>query len=269
MKPVLGTLARQLLAGVAIWSAVSAFAGGDPPTAGELIAKVVAARQTIGYRVRARLVRTTTATGQRETMQLLIKGRRDGEASKVLYQILWPAALAGQTLVIEKIAGRTSRIWLFTPPDKTADLTEAQAGEPFFGSDLSVEDLAEEFWSWPRQEIVGEETVGRNLCQVVDSHPDAGTKTGYLLVRTWIAADLSLPLRIEKFGKDGKFSKRITAEKITKQTNHRWTAANFIVEPADGRTRTALEGSHADRDLEIPAADFTIEKVKEGLRPKP
>ena len=62
MKPVLGSLARQLLAGVAIWSAVSAFAGGDPPTAGELIAKVVAARQTIGYRVRARLVRTTTAT---------------------------------------------------------------------------------------------------------------------------------------------------------------------------------------------------------------
>jgi hypothetical protein len=269
MKPALGPLARKLLAGVAVWSALSAFAVGDTPTVGELIARVVGARETIGYRVRARLVRTTTATGQRETMQLLIKGRRDGEASKVLYQILWPAALAGQTLVIEKTAGRTTRIWLFTPPDKTADLTQEQAGEPFFGSDLSVEDLAEEFWSWPKQEIVGEETVGQNLCKVVDSHPDAGTKTGYLLVRTWIAPDLALPLRIEKFGKDGKFSKRITAEKITKQTNNRWTAANFIVEPADGRTRTALEGSRADRDVEIPAADFTVEKIKEALRAKP
>lgn len=269
MKPVLGSWARQLLAGVAIWSTLSAFAKNDPSTAGELIAKVVAARQTTGYRVRARLVRTTAGTAQRDIRQLLIKGRRDGETSRVLYQILWPVALAGQTLVIEKNAGRTTRVWLFTPPNKTVDLTQEQAGVPFFGSDLTVEDLAEEFWSWPTQEIVGEETVGQHRCEILESHPSAGTTTSYSHVRTWIAPDLSLPLRIEKFGQDGQLSKRITAERVTKQKNDHWTAANFVVEPVDGRTRTALEGSHADRDLEIPVEDFTVEKIKEALRAKP
>ena len=269
MKPALGSWARQLLAGVAIWGALPAIAGNDTSTAGELIAEVVGARQTTGYRVRARLVRTTAGTAQRDIRQLLIKGRRDGEASRVLYQILWPVALAGQTLVIEKNAGQTTRVWLFTPPNETVDLTQKQAGVPFFGSDLSVEDLAEEFWSWPTQEIVGEETVGQHRCRILESRPGAGTTTSYSHVKTWIAPDLSLPLRIEKFGQDGQLSKRITAERITKQKNDHWTAANFVVEPADGRTRTALEGSHADRDLEIPVGDFTVERIKEALRAKP
>jgi hypothetical protein len=108
MKPALTRAARHLLVGIALWQAAPAFAGGDPPDAGELIAKVIEARQTTGYRVRARLVCTTSGAERRDVTQLLIKGRRDGEASKVLYQILWPKRLIGETLVIERTADRNT-----------------------------------------------------------------------------------------------------------------------------------------------------------------
>ena len=108
-----------------------------------------------------------------------------------------------------------------------------------------------------------------NRCKIIASHPGLETKTSYSLVKTWVAPDLALPLRIEKFGKDGQLIKRITAENLRKQEHDRWTATNVVVDPADGRTQTVLEGSHADRDLEIPAEDFTIEKIKEVPRARP
>jgi hypothetical protein len=269
MKPAGRNLVRPILVGVALWMAPAGFAGRDPSDAGDLIARVVAARQTIGYRVRARLVRTTAGSGQRDVKQLLIKGRRKGDDNKVLYQILWPSPLLGQTLVIEQTAGRDALAWLFTPPDHVSDLTPARTGDPFFGSDLTVEDLAEEFWHWPTQEIVGEDTVGQHRCRILESRPSADAATRYSRVRTWIAPEIALPLRVEKFGKDGRLIRRITAEKITKRKNNYWTAANVIVEPADGRTRTVLEGSHADRDIEISDEDFTVEKIKASLPSKP
>jgi Outer membrane lipoprotein-sorting protein len=269
MKSVARRLAHCILAGTLLGVAPAAFADNDPSGAGELIAQVVAARQTIGYKVRARLVRTTSGSGQRDVRQLLIKGRRKGDDSKVLYSILWPASSLGETVVIEKTAGQNSHAWRFVPPDRMATLTPEEVSGPFFGSDLSVEDLAEEFWHWPTQEIVGEDTVSHHRCKILESRPSAGTATSYSLVRTWIAPDISLPLRVEKFGPDGRLIKRITAEKITRRKNNYWTAANVIVEPADGRTRTVLEGSHADRDIEIPDEDFTVEQIKAGLHPQP
>ena len=269
MRPVRRPLARCLLAGVTFWAAPSAFAGHDPAGARELIARVLAARQTSGYRVRARLVRTTPGAEQPDVKQLLIKGRREGDDSKVLYQILWPVPLAGQTVVIEKTAGRNVHAWMFTPPDRVAPLNPLGSGDAFFGSDLTIEDLAEEFWHWPAQEIVGEDTVGQRRCKILESRPSAETATSYSLVRTWIAPDIALPLLIEEFGKDGKLAKHITAARITQRRNDDWTAANVIIEPADGRTRTVLEGSHADRDIDIPDADFTLEQIKATLRPSP
>jgi len=269
MKRVIELLARRLLIGAALWNALPAFAGSDAPNAGELITRVIEARQTAGYRVRARLVRTATGSDHRDIKQLLVKGRRDGEASKVLYQILWPRRSMGQTLVIEKSAGQSARSWIFTPPEQVTTLTQEHSGDPFFGSDLTIEDMAEEFWLWPAQEIAGEGTVDRRRCRILESRPSASTPTSYSLVRTWIAPDIALPLRIEKYGHEGQLIKRITMENIAKLKNHRWTAINVLVEPADGQTRTELEGSNADRDIDVPAEDFTVEKIKAALRPKP
>ena len=269
MKPAFPRAARHLLVGIALWTAAPARAAGNASPARELIAQVVAARQTSGYRVRARLVRTAAGSDREDVTQLLIKGRRDGDASKVLYQVLWPKRSQGETLVIEKSAGRDPRCWIFTPPDRVTVLTPERTGDRFFGSDLTIEDVAEEFWTWPTQKIIGEETVDQHRCAVLESRPAAGAATSYALVRTWIASDIALPLRIEKFGPDRRLIKRLTAERVMEQGDRHWTAGTVIVEPADGRTRTVLEGKRADRDIEIPGEEFTVEGIKTALRPKP
>lgn len=238
-------------------------------TAEQLVAKVVDARKTSGFRIRAKLIRTTPGSEIRDARQLLIKGRRDGEATKVLYQILWPTSVMGQTLVIEQSAQHKTTGFLFEPPDKVTPLTPQLMAQPFFGSDLAIEDLAEDFWHWPQQKLVGDETVGGHPCKIIEARPPTGVPSGVALVKTWIAPEIALPLRVEKFDHNGRLLKRITADKIIKQSGNRWTATTLIVEPAGSPSRTVLEGSRSDRDLDIPAEDFTLEKIKAGIRPSP
>jgi hypothetical protein len=261
-------LARLILTAAAFCAAGAASANSEPPGADALIAQVMAARRTTGYRVRARLIRTTSGSEQRDVKQLLIKGRQEGDNSKALYQILWPASLQGQTVVIEKTAGQNARAWMLTPPDRVATLAPNGPGGMFFGSDLTLEDVEEEYWHWPDQRIVGEETVGQRRCKILESRPPNGTASAYAVIRTWIAADISLPLRVEKFGRDGRLIKRISADKVARRKDNSWTAADVIVEPADGRTRTVLEGTRAERDIDVPDKDFTVEQIEALLHSK-
>ncbi len=235
-------------------------APAENSNARQLVAKVVDANKTTGFRVRAKLVVTTANPEHREVKQLLIKSRTDGKTTTTLYQILWPVESKGQSLLIERKGDSVSG-FLFEPPGTVKKLSAAMLSQPFFGSDLAIEDLAEDFWDWPSQKIVGEETLDKKLCTIVESRPPGDAASSYLVVKTWIAPDLALPLRVEKYGKNRRLVRRITADRIMK-VNDRWTAANIIVDPDGGNSRTVLEGSKSERDLDLPAADFTLEAIK-------
>ena len=163
----------------------------------------------------------------------------------MLYQVLWPAESKGQSLLIER-RGDSVTGFLFEPPGTVKKLSATLLAQPFFGSDLAIEDLAEDFWDWPSQKIVGEETIDKRLCTIVESRPPANAESSYLVVKTWIAPELALPLRVEKYGKNRRLIRRIMADRIMK-VNNRWTAANIIVDPEEiaglfwkARSRSAI-----------------------------
>lgn len=235
-------------------------APADSSNARQLVAKVIEANRTTGFRVRAKLVVTTANPEHREVKQLLIKSRTEGKTTTTLYQILWPTESKGQSLLIERTGNSVSG-FLFEPPGTVRKLSSALLAQSFFGSDLGIEDLAEDFWDWPSQKIVGEETIDKRICTIVESRPPAEAASSYLVVKTWIAPELALPLRVEKYGKDRRLVRRITADRIMK-VNNRWTAANIIVDPDGGNSRTVLEGTKSERDLDLPAAEFTLEAIK-------
>ena len=235
-------------------------APAENSSARQLVAKVVEANRTTGFRVRAKLVVTTANPEHRDVKQLLIKSRTEGRTTTMLYQVLWPAESKGQSLLIER-KGDSVTGFLFEPPGTVKKLSATLLAQPFFGSDLAIEDLAEDFWDWPSQKIVGEETIDKRLCTIVESRPPADAESSYLVVKTWIAPELALPLRIDKYGKNRRLIQRITADRIVK-VNDRWTAANIIVDPDGGNSRTVLEGSKSERDLDLPAAEFTLEAIK-------
>jgi len=253
MRP-LGILLAFLSLGLA--------ATAEGPTAEQLIAKVEAAQRTSGFRTRAKLIKTTPGSKTPEVMQLVIKGRREGESIRMLYQILWPKEAMGRALVVETSADGKVSGFLFEPPDRQVPLTPKVMSQPLFGTDVTVEDVAEAYWRWPRQKLAGEEKVSGRQCTIIESRPGAGTATAYSLVKSWIAPDIALPIMVEKFGKDGALVKRFLAAKVVKQSPGSWAAAIMVVDSVGGRGRTTLEGTRSERDIEVPAEQFTPEALK-------
>jgi len=260
-------------AGTLVALAAAFWAVGPPPasphtsapalTADQVVAKVIAARRTSGFRIHAKLIRTTPgpdAAKEKDTRQLLIKGRRDGEALKVLYQVLWPSQFAGEAILVEDSGDHHMKGIVYQKGAATP-LTSQALETHFFGSDLRIEEVIEGFWYWPSRKSMGEETIGKRQCMIVELRPGPDTVTQYSKVKAWIAPDIALAMRIQLFDREGKLVKTVTTDRVVKQGN-RWQAATLRVQPAGSRSQTILEGTKSERDLELPAADFTLEAIR-------
>ena len=236
----------------------------DPPmTADQLVAQVIRARISTGFRLRVTLTRLTPGSKDTQIRQLLIKGRRDRERATVLYQVLWPTELAS-ALVIRDPGDHQPAGFLYRS-GRATPLTANMLNDSFIDSDLRLEDLAEEFWYWRSRKIVGEETVDEHRCTIVELRPARDTATAYSLIKAWIAPELGLPLRVEQFRRDGRLAKHIVLRRVAKQ-GKRWLPTLITIEPSDGRARTVLDGVKSEHDLQFPAAAFTVDAIRKSLQ---
>jgi len=227
----------------------------------ELVGKLRAAQQTTGVLLRARLVVADTAGERRNVMQLRVQGRRDGDLAHWRYQALWPAARRGQALCLEKSdTGAITGFW-FEPPAKVTPLAPEMIAGPFFGSDLCIDELAEDFWQWPGPVVSGADTLGGEKCAIVDFRPPAGRGAAVAFVRAWISPAKTIPVRIEKHAADGHIAKSFVFQKPV-QRDGIWTPTVMVVQIPGGTSETTLEISRGERDVAIPVTEFSSEAVQ-------
>ncbi len=235
-----------------------------PPTAKELLEKVVAARRTAGFSARGRMVITRPSLADR-TVQFLVKGRQSGNTKDFLYLALYPAADKGRAVVVHRNAAGNLTGFTREPDGKTSPLTQSRQKQPLFGSDLTVDELTEDFWTWPAPKITGQATVCRRNCQIIETRPPKGTDAAAALVRLWVSPETSLPLRIEIYGPDNKLIKRTECRNVVKSGGHYSMEKLTIASPVTGQ-QTLLDFSKGTRDIEVPAADFTPEGISKLLK---
>jgi hypothetical protein len=275
MRKVSRAVALAMLAASLFVAATLLIAGANPTasqastqqsvapalTADQAIAKVIAARKTSGFRVHAKLTRSAPGSDSaKDLRQLLIKGRRDGETTKTLYQVLWPAQFAGDAILIEDPGDHQMKGFVFRNGVATPLTSQLLEGE-FFGSDIHIEDAVEGFWFWPSRKSVGLETIDKRHCMIVELRPGPDTVTEYSMVKAWVTPEISLAMKIQFYGRDGKLVRTATTERVVKEGKI-WLAATLKILPVGSKSQTVFEGTKSERDLQLPAADFTIEAIK-------
>ena len=161
MNPIL-TILRHALLGVLLVS--NAIAQDAVPSAKDLAAQLSNNIQDGSSLVRLKMDVRQPAAGGKMVLQLQAKSQRAKGSTDLVYQILWPKERKGEGFLLRKSGGRVPTGAVFTLPDSLVTLTAAKMDDGIFGSDLSYEDLVENFFAWENQAIVGTETVDRMPC---------------------------------------------------------------------------------------------------------
>lgn len=237
----------------------------------DLARRVAAAQSSRGFLVRARVVvGQEPADGPPATvLQIRMLGRRDKASDRLLFQVLWPTSMKGHALVLERRerAGRTG--FLFDPPSNVTPLTRALAAEPFAGTALTPEDLADDFWRWPAQRFAGVGRDSQRYCSLLESDPPAEAESAYTLVRSCIETGRHTPRWVEKVGPGGVVVKRISFERTRSASRGGGATLTMVVEgPRVPPTR--VEFLRQDRDIDVAPQEFTVERLgRIGLAPPP
>jgi hypothetical protein len=226
-------------------------------TANDLASRLSALRQNGVSYVRLRMEIKGAA---KETLQLQIKERRTTNSSDVIYQVLYPKERKGESVLLRKIGNGPATGSVFVPPNTVRPIDDLK--EPLLGSDLSYEDVVDNFFAWDQQAIVGTEKMDGVNCTILESKPGKGEHSIYGSVRSWIDVRRLVPLRVEKYDSSGQLLRRIDTTRTAADDGHP-IPTNLTVSGARGNSSTLLDGSRIRHNVTYTDRDFTIEGLKE------
>jgi hypothetical protein len=193
--------------------------------------------------------------GARTTLQLQLKSRRTGAGSDILYQVLYPKNRKGESVLLQKHGGKaTGKV--FIPGTGVQNIGSMK--DLMFGSDLSYEDVIENFFAWDQQAIVGAEEVDHTQCQILESKGGAGS---YSKVRSWIDTKRMVPLRVEKYA-GSNVVRRIETTRVAKNDKDRPVAASLKIQRGAQGSETEIEGSDIRQDVNYTDQDFSPEGMQ-------
>lgn len=250
---------------------ISATADPTPPiiSATDLAARLNGLQQDGNSFVRLRLEVKQPPGTTKLALQLQIKERRTKSSTDVLYQVLWPKERKGEAVLLRKVANQPAGGSLFVPPDTVHPLGSSQMKEGLFGSDVSYEDILENFYTWEQQALVGTDVLNRVRCQILESKSAKANHSSYASVRTWVDPRRLVPLRIEKYYVSGQLARRIDFSNLARDDNHRLIPANLTVQGQRPDSVTDLAGSRITHNVVYADRDFSPEALKELAAPPP
>lgn len=236
----------------------------DAPGAAELAAKLSELQQDGNTFIRVKMIVSSPAnpSDPKSTLQLQIKSRRSAGQTDVVYQVLFPKERKGEAVLISSSGSGAT----FTPPDKVQTFDASKFKESLLGSDLSYEDVSDNFFAWKDQTLVGTENVGNVSCQVLESKPK-GARSSYTLVKSWIDTKRMVPLRVEKYGAGNQLVRRIDTSDVA-NVDGRNVLAMLVIRRAGQPTATEMDGSRIKRGVSYTDADFSAEGLKNLNGPK-
>ena len=255
-------LVAAALIGLTLAFSLRAAESPAPMTASELASRLSALRQDGASYVRLRMEIKGPAA---ETLQIQIKERRTKTSSEVVYQVLYPKERKGESVLLRKIGKAPASGSIFVPTNTERPIDDLKGS--LFGSDLSYEDVVDNFFAWEQQAIVGNEEVEGVKCPILESKPGKDERSMYGSVRSWIDVRRLVPLRVEKYDTSGKLLRRIDTTRVVADANHH-IPANLSVGAARPDSVTLLDGSRIRHNVTYTDRDFTIEGLKELATPR-
>lgn len=226
-------------------------------SAEQLAAKLGSAAQDgdSSARVRVKIYRPGS---EPEIYQVRIVSRRQGNASRVRYTVLWPNERKGEAFVLEQAGAAAAQGSIRASGGARSGLARSAALEPILGSDLAYQDAIENFFLWKNQALAGSDQAGGADCVILESKPAEQDSTPYGKVRSWIDPRKMVVMKVEKFDRAGRLVRRIETAGVAKDDLGRNVPASMTVRRTGSGTTTEIEGAGIRHDAAAADAEFDL-----------
>lgn len=214
--------------------------------------------------VKLRMEINNPTAGGKVSLNLWMKSRRTAAASEIIYQVIFPKERKGEAFLLRKSGGAATGS-IIVPPKPPTSLTNANLREGVFGSDLSYEDIIDNFFAWDSQALIGTENVGRTECLILESKPGSGSSS-YNSVRSWIDMKKLVPMRIEKYS-GSRLAVRIDTRDTHKDDGGKWVTKGLAITRSGSGSSTLIEGTEIKHGVNYADADFTPEGMQKLVIP--
>jgi hypothetical protein len=211
------------------------------PQAAVLTRRILELRRGSTVRVHGRLV-VTGARNEQRVFQILVLQKPLARSTNLLWSVTEPPEARTRILVESPLEGRPT-VWLVSGAlGAAAVLPVERWAQAILGSHLTVEDLVDDSFTWPKQSVTGEEAVSEKMCYVLRSEAADGRAT-YGAVTTWVDEATLVPLRILKEPRGPGAPKEFLSRGVRQSAGH-WIASSIEVRirGAAGSTRIVFTG---------------------------
>lgn len=186
----------------------------------------------------------TDAGGRRKVFQISVLQKRLAHGTNLLWSVTDPPEARMRVLVEMHPEGKAT-VWVASSDARAGAsvLPRKRWAEPILGSHLMVEDLVEEYFTWPKQSLLREEDLDGRACYVLRSDSDAEHPSNYQSVLAWIDRAAFLPLQVQKIPAGSGPKKEIVCGGL-RLSGGNWvtSSAKFQIVGMPGSTRIVFTG---------------------------
>jgi hypothetical protein len=245
------TWVRSLAISALLFSSLSA---GDVTVAG-ILSKVQAIRAAMDFRAAGRLVRVSKSNG-RKPYQIALKGKCFRDALRMFIEVIDPPPARVRIMLRIDPAGKAQIYTGHAGEPAPKELPFEKWGERFLDSDLSYEDLLENFLLWQVQSLVRQEKFGARECYLIKSEPGASNKSHYSSVLSWLDQEILYPVKIEKEIKATGDVKEILYHGL-RESRGLWSASQIEVRRKNESDSTLLIFNRGSARAKLALSDFS------------
>jgi outer membrane lipoprotein-sorting protein len=261
--PIRTLFPKCLLAcSILFWSFAGQALTAQAQPSGRELAQQVYDRYVGDDSVSGQTMELIPAAGQKRVRQLNVSVLEKNGARSTLLRFTSPADIEGTGfLAIEDGQGETAQFLYLPALNRTRRIVAGQKGRSFVNTDFTYEDMERRPVDDSDHVLVGEESLNNVQCWIMESRPKTGTDSQYSMVRTWVAQDMLLPLRVDFFTGGDAPSKRYLVLQL-ENIQDIWTETKVAMEDLHSGHKTIMETNKIQYNTGVSDSTFTQQSLE-------
>ncbi len=168
-------------------------------------------------------------------------GKDYGPVIKQLVRFTTPADIAGTGfLSLEKDDGTTEQFLYLPALGRTRRIVSSQKNRSFVNTDFTYEDMQRRPVDDWHHTLNGSEAINNTDCFIITSTAKTVTDTAYSQIKSWIAKDFFMPLKVEFWNRKGKHYKTYQVQTF-KDIQNIMTETEVMMENLEKNHKTIIK----------------------------